>query len=577
MKQKRKSHKVIKEKIPTKNKLKTNYLYKVEKKDVKKKNKKKSYKQFSKKRIIIYISIIIVILALIIIYYTTDLFRTKRSSFYRYFVSAQDSLKMIDTQKFEKYDELKKTKSYIRKGTASIKSSKNIADSNILDKITMNLVEKNNFKSEENNTEFTINSGNDEIEKISFIRNKSLYGVKIPDVSDSYICIKNNDLKEKLKDVNFNNDELIICSIFNNLGIKINDIISNNITDFNLKQFLQINNIQQKHIDEFYKQMKNAIPDTAYEKQFNDKVSFDNESFKVTSYSLNLNKKESANYEVELFNKLARDSILLEFISSKVKLLGISNDFSQVNGLNSWLIEKSKEIQDDENKAVQIKIKVNEYKQKNIETVIEIGENKIVINHLKENDNEKIKFTLNKTFIEYVDKGKNSYSYIIGTDTDEKTRSIEVEYTQTGNIQNNDEKNLYNITIKDGIKTIVFSYKDEMDFSGNIGNMELLSNQNRVVLNDFESRQIAEFIENLKKKVNKVYKNKSTKIGINLDPLFSTSESNTEITTTKASENTNSNENETDKLNNTTLANEIADIRDVESNTGASANDIIDN
>lgn len=96
------------------------------------------------KLIAIITTICVLVIVGLLLFFKTDFFRTKRSAFFRYFNQIPDTLSVIETDKFDKYNAKKESTSYTRKGEVTIQNSSNIADSNILDKIRMSIDEKSN-------------------------------------------------------------------------------------------------------------------------------------------------------------------------------------------------------------------------------------------------------------------------------------------------------------------------------------------------------------------------------------------------------------------------------------------------
>src|SRR5574344_884275 len=125
--------------------------------------------------------IILIIMALAVValwlFFNTDIFRTKRGAFLRYFETTEESLELLKTTDFSKYNNLKENKAYVRKADMTIQSSSNVADSNILDKIKFVMTEKVNNKDEQANAEISIKSGDKELANISYVKEKDIYGL----------------------------------------------------------------------------------------------------------------------------------------------------------------------------------------------------------------------------------------------------------------------------------------------------------------------------------------------------------------------------------------------------------------
>ncbi len=477
------------------------------------------HKNYKKIFIIISIIVTIILIAGLWLFFNTDFFRTKRGTFFRYFETTKDALSLLDTSDFTSYNNAKETKTYIRKAEMNILSSNNIADSNILDKIKMTLTEKNDYKNEKANVEISIKSSNQELATISYIRDKNVYGIYCPLVSNGYVSIRNENLKQLTTNLEQGSSITVIGSIIEKLGLKMSDIIPNEVMPIKMDKVLEITKIQQSHIDSYYKIIKNNVPNNAYTKNSNDKIKIEETNYKVNSYILSLEEKDSANLEIALLEKLSQDSIMMDFITSKAKLLNMNEEYTDINTLNQKMQNKILELKANPIKAEKFEMIVSEYKQKNIQTKIKIGNNTFIINHIKDDNGETSIFTINDTSFK-INKKESTYTIKISTVADDTNKSIEIVYNKLGDIENNNITNTAKITLTNGIKTIVFNYNDQVNFTDDIGSLENFSGNNIVVLNEFNSSKVNEFIKNLKIKINQVYVNKGSTIGINLDPIF---------------------------------------------------------
>ena len=455
------------------------------------------------KIIIIIITIIAILVATFLwIFFNTDFFRTKRSAFHRYFETIPDALEIVEKEEkeFAKYREKKEETPYIRKSNISIESSSNIADSNILDKIKTTVIEKNDVQNEKMSVDISINNAKDTIENISILRNKNIIGAKCTDVVTGYVCIKNENFPKIIEDLS-----------------KKKTIIANEINRVNLSKVLETTKVEKNKIENLNEIIKNNIPVTAYNKEKRNKVKIGEKIYTTTAYSIELNQDESATLQINLLTKISQDSILMDYITSKLKLLNINEDYASINSLNAKLKSRINELKQNPKTAKKLKVILHEYKQKNIKTEIIYGEHKISITHLTNAENELSAIKIqNKEYS--LEKKDGKYIVLYADDSEEK--SLKIEYNQTGTLENNDLKNYMTISKKDGIKSITYKYEDSINFTNDIGTIKDLTNESRAVLNDYSDDEVKSFVEALKNKINQTYINKGATIGINLDPIF---------------------------------------------------------
>ena len=166
-------------------------------------------------RIIITVVTTVLVITAIVLYliFNTDFFRTKRGAFIRHLQTTSNAFDVISAVQDKSVFEAMKNKKYYLKGSMKINSSANVADSNILDKIRLNLISKNDYKNEKSNTDISITSDNNEISKISLIQDSDYYGFFNSDISGSYISIKNEKVGQFLSDIDFSNAGVFVSDL----------------------------------------------------------------------------------------------------------------------------------------------------------------------------------------------------------------------------------------------------------------------------------------------------------------------------------------------------------------------------
>ena len=460
------------------------------------------YKKIKYKMYIFATLILIFLFAGVILFFTTDIFRTKRSAFLRYFNNTLNALSVIDTTTYKEYQETKKTTPYIRKATMTIQSSNNIADSNILDRIKYSITTKCNKKSELLNSNISIKYQNNELANIQVVKEKNVIGIFSPLISNGYVCIRNEDLK----------------SVAQNAGIEDVSLIPNKINNFSMEELLKISKSEKSHLDNIIKRVVQHAPDTAFTKENSVKINIEGESFNTNSYTLSLKGKESADVQIDFLEQISQDSIVMNFLTSKMKLLNINEDYNEINTLNKIIKKRITKLKEEPEKAEEIKIVVYENKIKNIRTEIKFGINTLIIDHVETSDYNKVIIKYNDQSVQFR-KNENDYYFKYENKAD-LTSSLEITYKQEGSLNENNIKNSMIITKKEGIKSITYNYSDEVNFTNDIGAINGFSGNNIAILNSYDKETVKNFVDSIIDKVNSAYINKGASIGINLDPLI---------------------------------------------------------
>lgn len=462
-----------------------------------------------KRNLIIIFSVIVLACAIILVLYnTTDIFRTKRGAFFRYFEQIPEAFEILETSDgYKTYQNTKESMPYITSGEMTITESNNIADASILNKIRLTLNSKTDNKSEKSNTRVTVNSENTELFNMTIARNKKLYGFYAPQIADGYIVVRNEKLNELADKIDFEYAENV----------------PEQIMPLNIEKILEIKNNEKNSIAKYIRMINNQAPDTAYTKNDSEKIEIEGQTYQTTSYSLKLNSEQNSNLQISILEEMTKDSIMMNFITSKCRLLNLKQDFTDINTLNSKMKERIELLKNDSSLAGEIVITVYENRQKNIQTKIEYDNKIITLSHIQNDDDNYVILKIeDENKITTVKLEKNTDGYIVKIQNEENDiiKSAEFIYSLTGTVSENNIQNHLTIKLVDDIKRITFEYNDNISFTNDIGTLEEMQDDKVAVINDYDTDYLKEFVNLVKKQINTVYINQAASIGINLDPIF---------------------------------------------------------
>ena len=476
-----------------------------------------------RKKIITLIIIFLILVAIVFLFFTTDTFRTKRGIFIRYFKNTDKAVEIFKDKDTVKYNKDKRKNCYLRKGNIKIINSTNVADSGIMDKLSATINEKSNFEEEQKNIELTLFSDGTNLGSFSLFHEKDLYGFYCSDVSSDYICVENNNIGDLLENLEYENDGTLISSALVNSGIEKIDLLGEKYNEYPIETILEINTAQRNKLNNYYKILKNNVPNDAYFGEIDKSINIAGTDYKVNQYTMNVTGSQSAYLQISLLSELSTDSIMMDFVTSKMALLNFQKEYTDINTLNDKIKAKISGLNQEPANAKDFKIVVSTYKQQNIQTEIYFGDLSIIINHVVTDDLGEVSiFTINDTSLSFIKKG-NHYIYSIKTIDDEQNeKSLKIDLTRTGNYDENNISNKATIDLVDGIKKITFEYEDTIQFVSEeeLGLVNDFSNHQVVKANNYSKEEFKSFISNLKKKINQVYIKKGSQVGINLDPIF---------------------------------------------------------
>ena len=451
--------------------------------------------------------ILLILAAGAALYFNTDIFRTKREVFIKYFDQTFEATKMLEDESNSAYNEKKITSKYKRVGNAKIISSSNVADSKVLDKLKFSIGERTDNSNEKSAIMINVMNGMEIMEEIDLLKDGDNLGFYCKDVANSYVFVRNGEMKK----------------IFDLAEINDLSMVPNYIGNSDPKYLVETTDVEKEHINKLLDIMKNNVPNNAYNKDGKVKINVDGTDYEANAYSLTLGSSDAATLYIDMLEKITSDSILINYFSSKAKLMNMEEDYTDVNKLNAYLQKVISDLRKDSSKAKEFKVIVYENGMKNIRTDITFGETKIVIDHLKKDDIETSIFKLNEySFKMSKDSKSNTYTYEIRKDKTTKSEEfrLEIIINQMGNVEDNSIRNKATINLTNGIKHLTLEYNDTVNFTDEIGTILSVDNTSHIIVNDFEDKEIKEFISGLKKKINSVYIKQGTDLGINLDPLF---------------------------------------------------------
>lgn len=453
------------------------------------------------KRLFIFIIIFAIGITGLILYFKTDIFKTKRSAFLTYIKDTTNFLDVFKLENFDQYNNSKYSKNYTRKGKVSITSSQNIAEPSILDKIELQIdeIKDNSDKKMYTNCKVKYDSG--DVEEANFIKIDDIYGFFCQDVSNSYICLENSNIQN------------ILPSIKNVRFTDIPEIFENK------NQLINISKQEKAHIEETFKAFSKNVDDKSFTKTTKE-ITIDESKFNTSVYEMNLDSNNMKKAVSNTIDYVTKDSIMMNFITSKLKLLSVETKYTDVNSLSQILKEYNQNIKDNKVDMSGLNVKFYINKKSLVKIDIEMNNNKISIEYLENDNNENkqyLSIIVNGIKYEIKSYGKNvDFSY-----EDEANKNIwKIEYNQAGDIDNNNIQNIAQISHTNGTKKISFAYNDSVKFTDDINKISDINKDNIVLLNNYEKNDVEDFIKALKKKVNEVYVNKASQIGINVDPLF---------------------------------------------------------
>lgn len=470
----------------------------------------------SKKGIIISIFIIVLIIVLgsvgVYVYINTDLFKSNETLFNKYIGQALESIQYTENEQMSKIEKLKKQSLYITNGeiNALYEDDENQNNANIISNMNVTVNSKVNNIEKVAYAKANLQYNNENLFELEYANTDNIYALKSNEVVTAFLGIKNENLNVLMQKLGITTD--------------IN-IIPNIIQEVDINELVKLSDEEKQHIKEIYMPIIiNNISKSNYSKQENAVIIKDGESYNTTAYRLDLSEEEISNIIVKVLETLKEDSITLNLITIKAKLLGLDEQYTQVNLLTKQIddmIQNIKNYTQLFSDGISITVYAND--GKNVQTEILI-KNRVKYTMYMENKNSKEEIYL---LIENLDSEMNKLEIKLSQINTTNSSTIELlinENNETGisitlnNIETEENKivnTTCDVVLSDNQSNFTLSYQGETNFTDEIEDIVKLDNSNCAVLNDYTADQLQPLIKAIYDRLETIVNEKANKIGWN--------------------------------------------------------------
>jgi hypothetical protein len=496
-----------------------------------------------KKRIALAIAIpsiivIIIIITGILLYLNTDMFKSNKTLFFKYFGKNSENIKEIE-EIFEstEYEKNLQNNKYTDDINIKVNYTNNLQTTSEDNSNTINNVkllikgeeDKNNkysykdFKLEKDkniatNTENQSSSENSNesnnkeqnIMEVEYIKNDNNYGIRFSDLFKQYLLVENNNLKDLFRKIGYSEQELENVPD----SIEINDITLSDIkfTEDEIKQ-----------LSEKYSEIINKkVSKEKFEKNSKQVITINEKNITTNAYILKLTNEELNNLYVDLLESLKQDEIILNKIES------IQNKINSIN-INSSESKDLKEIFAEEidlqiekiNKTnignQETKIIVYENSGKTIRTAIQGKDYEINFDYINTQDEKNIELIVKKDEIEtYNIKLKKDKDGIkLDIYSNDETNPIKISLEQNKNESDKKCSNNINLKYENANSKLEVSAEQEINIVDNFENENTLNDQNSILLNGLEKEQLQAVLNQVSEEVQQKINSISEEVKIN--------------------------------------------------------------
>lgn len=520
-------------------------------------------KKRGKKGIVI-ISIIILIIALLagvaFAYLKTDLFKSEQTLFFKYMGKALESFEYVENTQNIEIEKKKQENPYNLNANLKYEKGEEIEDvnSNILSNMNLQIEAKVNKKEEKAYAKANLNYQNESLFSLEYANSNNIYALKSDEIITAFLGIENSNLK----------------ILAQKLGIIDTTKIPDTINQINLNDLLLISNEDKEHIKETYLSVLiNVISQNNFKKEKNVEIQREGINYTATAYRLDLNAEELKQVKIEVLQALKEDSITLDLLATKAKLLGLDENYTQVNNLTNMIQMKINEINNGNyisDADLSIIIYTNNEEVIMTEVIYKNEVKYTIYGNRKENVSskyilvEQLENTSQNNKIEInIDETRNdnetNYSILVNINNNIGINAniVNTVATEDNNINTNCEIIL---TQLENVISII-NYEQEINFEEQIENTIELNTSNCGVLNNYTTEQLKVLIQSIAQRIEAITKEKVQKIGwqeINIKETISNEAQNNGIDTDIP--NLNNVDNNTIMINEVNVTNEISSI-----------------
>lgn len=467
-----------------------------------------------KKGIIIAIVIIILLIVIavggVMLYLFTDLFKSNQTLFLKYIDQTIQGMKYETNDQTKDIIEAQKENPYQIKGTLNFDydGSEN-KQAEILKQIKVELETNANGQEEKTYTKASALYQNQNLFNLEYANSNNIYALKSDEIVTAFIGVRNENLKV----------------LAQKLGMQDNSNIPDSITPIDYEDLLNISEEEKQHISDTYLPViVNNIEKSKYSKQSNIPITKEGVEYNTTAYRVDLTSEDIANISVKLLETLKQDSITLNFIATKAKILNLPEKYTQVNNLTKQIDEQIKKIEDSE-KSPENGVSIVVYEEKGQTVLTEI----IVKNN--------VKFTL---YTSNTNQKNSIYVMAENLSTSNNYNTVEMQVTQTKTAKQTNTEILVNkdndkgleiyltneglpsdekvtttceINYNDGNDKYIANYEQEINFNEE-NEIISLDNTNCAILNDYPTDQLSLLIVLIDQQIQNVMNQKMQVVGI---------------------------------------------------------------
>lgn len=468
-----------------------------------------------KKKVILIIVpiIILIILAIVltILYFTTDMFKSNKDLFWKYFAQNQEITNILENNSKISQIQFQQSNSYTSNGNIDIVLEEG---ENSFKQLEIATTARHDSNTGRTYADASLMNGDINLFNVSYINSDDIYAIRCDEVFANYVGIRNSGLTE----------------LAENYGLDNSNEIPDSIDFSQYLGILDITQEQAQHIQDTYLPIiTNSILEEQYTKT-EEQITIEGNSYQATVYGLQLTGENIKQIGIDCLNALKTDTETLILISNKLSTLGLGTEYTDItnftakideiiNQLQQMTIEDNATIRvfeangttirtmvEVENKITITFEQVNNTKMLTIDFVQEmnntntdINENSNEIIDLSAQQNQEIGSTYTTRIIinKITGESETSNEIQIIPDINTMNSNIRIQY-QLSSVENNSFNNSYFISMnnmdENKSDVITIQYSTNTTKADTVEEIEELTNSNTAIANNYSVEEFSTFI-----------------------------------------------------------------------------------
>ena len=422
--------------------------------------------------IIMTILIILILVLFVILYFCTDLLKTNKQLFFKY------ATQLIETEggksggNLQAFYNKKQEKPYENEGkfdfTIDLGEETN-EQIDIANNFVINFSGKNDKTNKKVEQNIELRYSDDVSWPLIYRQDGDVYGIQTDKVSSQYVAVENNNLKEFAEKIGISDtssipDKIEFTKEMANIGFTPED----------LKE------IKERYVSVLESQLR--------EDQFQNQKNEDGS----TSYILTMTNEELKNLLIAILNELKTDEVVLSKVNDI--LLNLDPE-SEDNIIETEDIEATiQNLQEVETEEGQIQLVVTKKDASLISMEFKQNDNSIQLTKNDQGDNVNYTITVNVKFdtgISAIDKIGVKIYFSVGYSGLNELNNVKENYELGIEALTNDEEQAGKYT---------YQFENTVNFVDSV-DIESLNEENAMILNNYESEQIQNFIGQLTQRI----------------------------------------------------------------------------